>query len=1068
MSGRVPATIALPSFERAQQPPANTGNGSAKQQPPAAMPPQQQPQQAFDVEMDLDPMVTASLYPDPTTAYNTYREDAPYEFPADTNDGIDLSALVEANSILPDLPRPPQLFPTTERFMPTRRVLPPEPQYILPDDEQNAYAAPLLQQAEPTQPTYYARCNNCRLLKHWCSGKHPCNRCVAAGISCAYSVRPPTKNQAGTKRQRADSASQDSNPKKARNDAGPTGAVIPQPLHRQRPQSNLAQDGPCDPCRVAELRCDVNHADEIECSRCTKYRNLVDSNHICTARGGEYWQKRFANSRPMYPNGDSDTSCCVRCREKRNSNRPTLCDVDDRVKIGCTPCKIDGILCRMYSDGNGVRPGHVPNEPASLMWNRPELMDGTVARNHRPWWRHMCRACHSNLTERKWRACSWILDVRLGEFKCASCVEKDIPCVDPWTGRVYNAPYQWPGYGDKFVPTGKSISRPKRQQCSNCVNNMVQCRGYDGDAHFACAKCSSWGLTCRIQPDPNKPPLTLPHMDRKMIGWSRNTCDKSTSFIGCKPCRDNGHNCDRNRPCDSCFKTGTPCDPWVDVDVCKRTETIGADSADYYMSLGYGPNGVDSERWDVPENQLVGPNRPKYAEERRLFRPHPLLPKDAVPESPVPPQNPGVGAGRSGNEFFNTFSSPGSSFGDQMSPNGGQQYYGDNNAAARALESGQGFEGWLGNFNAAGDQGHGYNLPPFEGRPQNQDEIQHILGSGHGTSDADLQRLADDIPVDPNLLPMDVDKDVRGDAVTQEEDREQARIGAEIRDAMTAYQRDTRFVGVECRQFVVPELFEVPKGAQVDLPERTLLQLNDQSGPAQDREPFVSWWDPPVYEKHLRQLLSKWKRPGFNVLRDVPDVPLTAGPLYDGSVVRNKPCEEQKSLQEQVCGSTVPSGAFCENLEHMVRPEPYIVCDNCDMASKKNLFDGPQPLTRSEFIRMRSYACDPCVITEASSASFGTLAQMMIQTMFVSEWAVTNFGANMCLFCKRQPSKMSVDDDFLASLVYLCLNCQGVVSENHEIHLEPGVDNWMGGVEPVTLWQQIWEPTAQRLAGWME
>ncbi|GKT45764.1 uncharacterized protein ColSpa_05945 [Colletotrichum spaethianum] len=1013
-------------------------------------------------------------------------------------DHIDLSALAYANSLLPDVPQPEPQFPTTERFMPNHHVLPLEPGYTEPGDGQNAYATP--PQPHPGLSPNHTRprkCKNCQKARAYCSGHEPCNRCVAANISCNY-TRSPSRASPPKRRHSPHDADETGRPtKKTRLPPAPPRSAPDPPLFRRRPFLGVPEDGLCDHCRSGGHQnkpCDADHAAEIECSQCTKYRNLVDPNHVCTVRGGEYWQKRFTNSRPTYFSFDRSTSCCVRCKEKRISNRPTLCDIDDRVKIGCTPCNIDGVLCKAYNEEKALGISREPDEPANFMWDRPAQVGGTIARERRPWWRHMCRECHSQLGKRRWHACSWILDVRLGEYKCSRCVEKGLPCVDPWTGVQYDAPYEYSGLGDKISTANKSTPRTGRQRCTNCSNNNMHCRGYNNDdAGFSCIKCSIWGLTCQL-PSHNGPPRTLPHMDRKMIGYSRVSSDKATTFVGCKPCRDNGDNCDRKRPCDSCHSKGRECDDWT-TGTCKRWETVGADTPDYYMSLGYGPNGVDNGRWDVPEHQLIGPNKPKRAEMGAQTLP--VLGQGETlsgwAEAPqAAPRAFGPGVGEKYAELFKSPSSNGSntrgataSASPSYNSPTSQTYFGDNNAAHEALENGQKYEEWVSAFNAkhGGAAQRHENFPPFGGQPQNRDEIQQVVGNNRGTSHTDLQRMAHEaeIPVDPALA-MDIDNDDRQNNLIDIEVQEQNRVAAEIRQAMHLYARDMRFIPVELRQFSIPEVVDIPATARpVRAPQRVLLQLEDNPQ-AQPRSPYQSFWDPPVYEKRLRGLLAKWKKPAHNVLCDIPDEPAR----FDGPAENGARCEESCPP----CGAPVRNGAHCENLQHMIRPRPYTVCDECDMRGKQNLFQGPMPLTRGEFLNMRAYACDACVLTEEGAATFGgtwgdtpsnpvtgclcaakllnrrlcqhhryrLAASMMVQTMFVAEWAVTNFGPDKCLFCKEQPSKLAVDSDFSTSLVYLCLNCQGVVCESFERDLQPGVYDWLGRVEPVTLWRQNWEP----------
>ncbi|KAK1965104.1 hypothetical protein LY78DRAFT_658654 [Colletotrichum sublineola] len=1083
MSNWIPANIALPTFDRPQQLPADNNDGVQQQQP-------------VDEHMGLDPQRFS--YPEPLAEQQNQLFINPQDLIPEED--IDLSALVYANSLLPDVPRPEPQFPTTEGFASSSYVLPQEQEHYPLPGRQNAEAMSSLRQSR------IRKCDNCRRTRAHCSGHNPCNHCAAASVHCTYMLSAPKASPPKRQRSPDDEGEEAERPNKKKKTnkknsklpPPPPRSVPSQALVRRRPLLEVPLDGRCDRCRAGgeqDRPCDADHAAEIECSQCTKYRNLIDPNHICTARGGEYWQRRFANSRPTYPSWDLDTSCCVRCKEKRNENRPTLCDIDDRVKVGCTPCSVDGVLCKVYNEEKAMGISQEPDEPANFMWNRPTVADGVLKPGQKPWWRHMCRACHTQLGQRKWEACPWILDVRLGEYKCGRCVEKGVDCVDPWTGEQLDTPYRYNWIGDKILTTNKSAGRTGRQRCSNCLTNGMHCRGYKNeDLAFACTKCSIWGLTCQLpQRDGHIP--TLPHMDRKMIGYSRVSTDKEMTFIGCKPCRDNGDNCDRKRPCDSCHNKQRKCDDWSGG-MCKREGIVGGESPDYYMSLGYGPNGVDSTRWDVPEEDLVGPNKPKRAVASALS-PLPILGEGETLSAPTEvqetaPRQFGAGVGEKYDEFWGNLSrrkpsdAPGKTA-DALSMSssyiglGGQAYFGDNNTAYEALGGGQKYEQWLGGFNAQqGGQSNGYeNFPPFEGPPQNRDEVEQILGNDLDHFITDLQQPMGqgvEVPMDQPLA-MDVDNGVDTDV------REQSRIAGEIRQAMHLYARDMRFISVELRQFTIPEVFDVPEEVKpVQPPQRVLLQLEDDH-PAHPRTPYQTSWDPPAYEKRLRELLSKWKRPAYNVLCDIPDEPLKFDSPVEGGETH---CEESCPP----CGATVRNGAHCENFQHQARPQPYTVCDECDMRGKRNLFEGPMPLTRGEFLNMRSYACEACVVTEEGTATFGgwwggdaptnpvtgclcatkllnrrlcqhhryrLAATMMVQSMFVSEWVVTNFGPDKCLFCKERPSKLTVEGDFSTSLVYLCLNCQAVVCEQFERDLQLGVSDWLGGVEPVTLWKQNWE-----------
>ncbi|KAL0933351.1 uncharacterized protein CTRU02_212314 [Colletotrichum truncatum] len=1018
-------------------------------------------------------------------------------------------------------------------------------------------------QAEPEDPEHYFKsCNFCRKGRHHCSGERPCNVCVTVNVRCEYELLPGAGAKVSRNRKRNLDVAAGSQPV-APNDPSAkrrkTGQFQQQPeiqrppLHRIKSPHNLTENGSCDHCSAGGNEgkdCDANHAEQIECSQCTKYRNLADPNHICKVRGGgEYWQKRFANSRPLYPNTDSEASCCAGCKKKRTAHKPQMCDIDIQVKIGCTPCRRQGRLCEAYNErrANGTLQGE--STAAEQMWNRPDPSDGDLAPGRRPWWRHLCEACIPELDNKRWTPCSWINDFRLGEYKCLTCTEKGRRCVDPWTKREFTEPYVYPGHGDHLVIDGKSVNRIGNRKCGNCRVNHHSCRGFDGPTGFACSKCTAWGLRCMVQREPGKPAVELPHPDRKLIGWTRNTGDTGHLFVACVTCRMKGRNCDRKRPCDSCVKFGSQCDAFLGGGGrCRRDENLtGADSPDYYMALGYGPGGVDTSRWDVPENELIGPNRPKWVvtnvqptqqqqEQHHRSEAQNVLPREyggveaapdglrrnpprskRAPRSLQPARStkrgggassasqqqqllPGTsstqtptptseGVGEKYDAFWNSFSPIKGSYWDDATrvntPVGSSpRYFGDNLAAAEATQNGKDWESWVTDFNDFNDfNAAPQSMAPFEGRPQNLDEIQRIVGEDVVMSDVDAERLANEI-IDPILREMAAD--IRN--AEAEEDKEQKSILGQVRDAMTAFCRDARFVPVELRHYPIPDLFEVPEQARVPGPERILLQLTDQPGAA-PRQPFARSANPTAQEQHLQGLLVKWKKPGFNVLNSIPDQPLAEGNLWNPEGNDNRTCEEWQTspANGQRCNRPVPNGAACENLEHMVRPTAYMVCDGCDGKSKTSLFEGAQPLTHGEFMRMRAYACDACSGREKAAADFGApgkpahaltgcmcglkilgrrlcmhhrwglATQLMVQTMFVAEWAVANYGPDACLFCKGGGTgKTDLGGDFLGSLVYLCLNCQGVVAESFEPALRDGVQRWLGGTVPATLVKQHW------------
>ncbi|KAJ0325081.1 hypothetical protein COL5a_007588 [Colletotrichum fioriniae] len=924
------------------------------------------------------------------------------------------------------------------------------------------------------------------------------------------------------------------------------------PLMRITHSPHVGQHNPidntCDHCRARPNEnqgCDVDLANQIECHRCTRHRALVDPNHICKVLGREHWQKRFANSRPSYPITETSSSVCVRCKAHQGSGRVALCDIDDRVKIGCTPCKNDRALCRVYDEQkvSGEKPD--VDQPAEVMWNRPVPGDGTVPAGRRPWWRQMCQGCQPGKT----KPCSWIRDFRLREYKCTSCVEKNIPCVDPWTAATYDTPYTWaPGDGDKIVYDKGTKLREGRHRCTNCVTNQAMCRSLTDEEEFACVRCTSWGLVCQMPGNGSRhPSRQLPWIDRKRIGWSgwtKSTANgKGMKFRGCLRCRENGYKCDRKRPCDTCVndRAEADCDSWVmNRELVRRKGTDGVEQPEYYMALGYGPKGINDDRMLCLEANLLGPDRPRYA-----VMTDPAVAAAAVAaaaaavgapagapgpapvtvgNSPMAAQQdprqfggvvgngPGGGGGMAplprpmaatGQPGFAALPDP-MAYHDPIYPYGNQDYirnqqnnmmYGDNNTAAMANQTGGGFSDWVSGYNANINQaGPSQNVqpPPFQGHAHNQDDIQYMMGNGYDINPENLVQMAEAQPV---LIHPQLEVD---------SEREQSELTRGICDFMAQLARDGRFVPVELRNFSPPEVAETPAAARIGPPALAILELTDQDAAETPREPpGPPTWNPAPYVPQLRAALARWKRPANDVFHDISDAS-----LLNGSQPDNQPCEEVKpSAPGNVCNALVPDGAHCENLEHAAaQPKPHVVCEGCDLASRKHLFEGQQPLTRTEFLNMRNYACGGCSHTRQADVRFGgrmpngqlanplhpvtgclcaskllgrrlcshhryQLAQrLMVQVSMVLEWAITNFGPDMCLFCKQggdlAGSVAESENGIMNDLLYVCLNCEGIVGVNGPKELVPGVEEWIGGCHPFSLYSEPWMQTPVQDIEW--
>ncbi|KAF0329955.1 hypothetical protein GQ607_002722 [Colletotrichum asianum] len=1215
MSRRVPDTITLPTWERDPTPPSPDSSPEVQVQPPR-QPDPPQPQHENNYNSDpwavdggpprphaWNPPANSppqnqhqSAYPDPYQAQpaNPGYYDAPYGYQladpgqqAYVEPGATLNpvaggdfgqVLQDANANYPlaglDTFHPGMYQQQVQQQQQQRRTQEQQiqGQQIQGQQQHNQQLNnPAQQQQQQQQGQQYNKsCRNCLRLKKGCSGSVPCARCFKLKRNCIFD---PKYSKSQRKRMLEDIASgqnpQDDDddetededgppaPKRARKQMGPdANAVFVQALQRIRPQLSNPDNGYCDHCLAGNNEgrdCDANHAEQFECSQCTRFRNLGDPNHVCRVRGGEYWQRRFENSRPTYPTNLPETSSCVGCKERRNAGftKPTYCDIDPAVKIGCTQCRNEGRLCELYNerraDGDANAP---PVQPWEQMWNRPMPYDGELVAGRRPWWRHTCGECVAELSKkRSWTPCSWTNDVRLGEYKCLTCVEKNRPCLDPWTRREYTNPYQWPGPGnDLLLATGGTVRRIGDKRCTNCKVTQYTCGGMEGQPDLACTKCTSWGLTCIVERNGRE--VTLPHPDRKAIGWRRTTTDKGHVFHACTECRHFNRNCDRKRPCDSCVSAGSNCDflaPGTSGGRVPRDAVMGGDSADYYMALGYGPQGVDSARWGTRPDALVGPNRPswivreppqgppprrqeaiypgmgvislqptpapvpapvaapprQFGEEAAPVRRNPMRsaknkPPAAQPQKP--PKKVRIKAPKkaqpqaASQEAASSFLEGDTTLVNTPEP-GNNKFSGDNNAAFEAINNGELFEDWLGDHTdqislAFKSPSQPQVMPPFEGPPQNLEQIQQIVGQDLVMTDADAAAVADAV-IDPEL------QKISNRAVA--DDKYQGIIRQHVYQAMTTFMQDNRFMPVELRNIKPPEFTtDLPATALVPPPARILLQLENAPASAEEanriphaRRPKNEW------DNHVFNNLLQWKRPVWNALASIPDAAKQLVTVDN----RNRTCEEfdMQPVTGNVCGAAVANNAACESLEHMpARPAPYMVCDGCDLKTRRSLFMGTQPLNRAEFLRMRAYACRECSERERETADFGVIGkpehpvtgcmcaekligrrvcmhhrfrmarEMMVHTMFTSEWALTNFGPDACLFCKRgddgHKAAKTVNDFMNQSLVYLCLNCQGVVVEPWTSELRDGIETMLGNIEPMTMAKQVWRPEGSDMA----
>lgn len=78
----------------------------------------------------------------------------------------------------------------------------------------------------------------------------------------------------------------------------------------------------------------------------------------------------------------------------------------------------------------------------------------------------------------------------------------------------------------------------------------------------------------------------------------------------CVPCMENGRRCDAKRPCDSCVANHDRCTG--NSSRCFWRGVAGDEMYGYYLTLGFGPGGVNDpptgppdQRWEMPDDYHI-------------------------------------------------------------------------------------------------------------------------------------------------------------------------------------------------------------------------------------------------------------------------------------------------------------------------------------------------------------------------------------------------------------------------------------------------------------------------------
>ncbi|KAL2754225.1 hypothetical protein ACRALDRAFT_1070070 [Sodiomyces alcalophilus JCM 7366] len=979
------------------------------------------------------------------------------------------------------------------------------------------------------------KCKSCRNRHRLCTPVRPCLHCQEEGVECEdETATAKRKFKQGADRE-GDSTDEDE-----------TALGPPAGHHRAKKQKKFeVLSGPCDYCIAQNRACTADHERRVECSQCTTARARENPDHACVVRGAEYWRFRNEHTRSRFVDipGVSKFKCVACARY----NGLRVCDVDPDLRIGCMSCRVRGEVCVYesplqfvdHSQGQGGGDQQQQPQAAPLkrvtMWRRPTKQ--TFGGAYPIWWRRRCKRCTMKKT-----FCSWTDDLRLTGAKCDACVTAGVPCTD-FEDDYRAVEDEWsvplPGRGQISV---------REEACVTCqCTAEKKCKVFVGFEGFACVRCTAWGLPCvprdkapnqwaMIEEDISETvaAVQLRYVDKQLVGFGTGNRD-DLEFPTCGACTEHGRYCDRQRPCDSCIHHADRCDvtgPQSEPHLVPGTflrsalQDSGIVPVDrlpppYYMALGYGPDGVDSDRSEIPDDMLVGPPVP-------LWGIH-------VPKGELANFVRGAKKKRNWDKMYTQRRIKPRMYDWRQSMAGNAAQQGDDGGSRSGQQDASlipvdpnlvpqldfGLPPLPYVFGSQGEQENNAQMAPANADSADSANSGIAVGgiAAQGQEFVDWVESMNHVDVD-----VDVDVDVNmedaaaGEFLDQEwfnpfEQPLQALLDQDANDEndkaiaeelKTLMLDRACFVALHTANHPLPFDRETSNMFQMPPPEVILLKLDEkESEDATRRHPFVSRDDAATSEQRARHLLTQWKKPGVNVLRDIPDVADIESHRWAG-------CEDAKTQGQgqpgnsgsssgggtppQPCGQVCHESHVCANRQHIANQGEFLkVCDGCDRESKQNVLEGPGRLEKGEVLDMRSYACSDCAPDELSKGGveldprpltgcrcgeklFGRRLcsahrylltdRLVMQTALVKEWQLTNFAADQCMFCKkRRGAAVGVGDGQAPvqqqaqqalqqmdqtpakknpSSIFFCLNCQTRVADTGENAptLFPGYEAW--------------------------
>ncbi|KAM0215609.1 hypothetical protein ACHAPA_010049 [Fusarium lateritium] len=384
----------------------------------------------------------------------------------------------------------------------------------------------------------------------------------------------------------------------------------------------------CDWKQIPSTGTDVYN---LECGNCADFRSrnrqpneiATKDDHICRVPGPvtalvDFQQKRYGDADPK----TYTTRSCKVCNFKKFYD---TCDVDTTLGYSCTRCRRDQ-NCTIAKVRQPVK------RPTKLL--------------RRPWYRHACDRCL--MRHKRFEAmaqddcCSWLTDRSQWEqgAACSRCLLDGAPCMDneamiseptyqpvPSTWRIRprfeveeaekkkDRKPKW----HEYVEVTTQTKWRRKCQCCQSAGRTIPCVILWTQPYHACERCTQFGIECAVLDNNTNTFIRYPIYDLSRVGFGHHT-----PYVVCDACAENGRNCDRQRPCDSCTRyRRDKCDSMhkdITHGCVARNKSAANDKPTqpqnpgplYYLALGYGPDGVDSIKDGRNPAHWIGPVAPVY------------------------------------------------------------------------------------------------------------------------------------------------------------------------------------------------------------------------------------------------------------------------------------------------------------------------------------------------------------------------------------------------------------------------------------------------------------------------